>query len=148
MKEKLPITKILLYQAVGFLALILISWLAEVTNLRALVLGEHPYISDFSESALEMLFVLAVWLFVANSTRRLLGHVRYLQGFMRVCAWCRHIHHKGEWIRLEQFMQEGFDTPTTHGICPECLRQKKQALEEECQKAASAGAARQTSPHT
>jgi len=28
-------------------------------------------------------------------------------------------------------MEQGFDTPTTHGICPECLRQKKDAIEKE-----------------
>ena len=128
MKQKPPVTRILIYQAIGFLTVILVSWLVEVTGLRMLILGDHSYISDFSESAFEMLIVLTVWLLVANSTRRILSHVRYLEGFMRVCAWCRHIHYKGEWIRIEQFMQEGFDTPTTHGICPGCLHKEKEAL--------------------
>jgi hypothetical protein len=32
-------------------------------------------------------------------------------------------------MRLEEFMEQGFDTPTTHGICPECLRQQKESVE-------------------
>ena len=72
------------------------------------------------------LLVLAVWFLVSNSTRRILEHVQYLEKFMRVCAWCRRIHFQGEWMPLEKFMRQGFDTPTTHGICTECL-QKQQA---------------------
>jgi len=55
--------------------------------------------------------------------------MRYaLEKFMRVCAWCRRIHFKGEWMPLEEFMRQGFDTPTTHGICTECLRQQQAAV--------------------
>lgn len=134
MKETPQLKKVLFYQAVGFLTLILISWLMEATDLRALILGQHPYISDYSESAFEMLFVFVVWLLVAGSTRRLLGQVRYLQGFMRVCAWCRRINCKDQWMRLEQFMHERFDTRATHGICPDCLRKEEAALEQAQQK--------------
>jgi hypothetical protein len=26
-------------------------------------------------------------------------------------------------------MEQGFDTPTTHGICPECLQQQKDVID-------------------
>ncbi|MGC3956880.1 MAG: hypothetical protein QM813_02600 [Verrucomicrobiota bacterium] len=29
---------------------------------------------------------------------------------------------------MEQFLQQGFDTPTTHGICPTCLAEQKAAI--------------------
>jgi hypothetical protein len=48
---------------------------------------------------------------------------------MRVCAWCRRIHFKGEWMPLEEFMRQSFDTPTTHGICKDCLRQQQAAID-------------------
>ena len=83
----------------------------------------------FSRSAVEMLLILGVWLLVNSSTRRLLKYVLDLEAFMRVCAWCRRIDHKGEWMPLEKFMRQGFDTPTTHGICPDCLREQLRALE-------------------
>ena len=74
-----------------------------------------------------MLLVLGVWFLVTRSTHRILARVHYLEKFMRVCAWCRRIHFKGEWMPLEQFMQQSFDTPTTHGICKVCL-ERQQAL--------------------
>jgi hypothetical protein len=115
-------------QSAGFLAIIALSWFDELTGLRSLVLGDHPYISDFRESTLEMLVVLVVWLLVANSTRRLIGQLRHLDAFMRVCAWCRRLDHGGRWIHLDEFLREGFNTPTSHGICAECLAKQKEAI--------------------
>jgi hypothetical protein len=128
METKTPHSRVLVYQAVGFLTIIGLSWFVELTGLRKWVLGDHPYISDFKESTLEMLLVLGVWFVVASRTRLLLNHTRYLQGFMRVCSWCHHIDHKGNWVPLEEFLRRGFDTPTTHGICPSCLARQKAAF--------------------
>lgn len=128
MESKAPHSKILVYQAMGFLAIIALSWFVELTDLRKWVLGDHPYLSDFRESSLEMLLVLGVWFIVAACTRRLLNHMRYLEAFMRVCSWCHHIDYKGDWVPLEEFLQRGFDTPTTHGICPSCLARQKAAI--------------------
>ena len=30
---------------------------------------------------------------------------------------------------LDEFIRQGFDTPTTHGICQDCFRQQKEAFE-------------------
>src|SRR3974390_2813473 len=132
--EKDAHPKILLYQSVGFLAIITLSWLDELTGLSSLLLGDFHAIPEFHVSILEMLFVLVVWLLVANSTRRVLERVRYLEGFMKVCAWCRRIEYKDEWISLEKFMEQGFDTPTTHGICTKCLDLQKTAAAQARQK--------------
>jgi hypothetical protein len=119
--------KVLIYQSTGFVAIIVLCWLDEWLSLTSLLLQGNGYLSDFRESAVKMLLVLAVWLLVTGSTRRLLDRVRYLEGFMRVCAWCQRIDFKGRWMPLEEFFQQGFDTPTTHGICPHCLARSKAA---------------------
>jgi hypothetical protein len=129
LEAKVPLAKVLVYQSVGFIAIIAVCWFIELTDLHKLVLGGHPYISDFRESVLEILLVLAVWFLVAASTRRILVHARNLENYIRICAWCHNIDYKGEWIRFEDFLQRGFDTPTTHGICPRCLAEQKAAYE-------------------
>ena len=118
-----------MYQNFGFLAIIVLCYLDELLKLPSLVFSGHPFDFMYRRATLEMLLFLAVWLLVSGSTRRLVNRVRQLEDFMRVCAWCRRIDYKGEWMRLEDFMQEGFDTPTTHGICPECLERQKKAIE-------------------
>jgi hypothetical protein len=129
MKKIFPLPKILIYQHLGFLAIIIICWLNELLQLPSLVFSGHPFAFFFRKSTLDMLLVLAIWLLVSGFTRRLLERVRQLEGFLRVCSWCRRIDYAGRWMPLEEFMQQGFDTPTTHGICQECLRQQTEALE-------------------
>jgi len=95
----------------------------------SLLLGNQTYISDFRQSILKVLLIFGVWLIVAGSTRRVLAHMKYLEEFMKVCAWCRRIEYKGRWMPLEEFFEQGFDTPTSHGICRDCLDKTKSALE-------------------
>src|SRR5215467_7627216 len=137
---------VLAYQSLGFLVLIGLCWLDEFVGLRSLVLDNHPFIRDFRESTLEMLLILGVWLIVAGSTRRLFARVRHLEGFMKVCAWCRRIEYNGTWMPLEKFFEHGFDTPTSHGICCDCADKTKAAIERAKQlKAVSAQPATTTS---
>lgn len=105
-----------------------ICYLDELLKLPSLVFSDHPFAFVHQRSTLNMLLVLAVWFLVSRSTRRILDRVRHLEEFMRVCAWCRRINFKGEWISLEEFMRQGFDTPTTHGICTECLQEQQAAI--------------------
>ena len=129
MEKSVPLTKILLYQNLAFLMIILLCFLDDLLRLPSLIFSDHAFSLVYRQSTLQMLLVLAVWLLVSNSTRRLVKTVERLQNFMRVCAWCRRIDYKGEWMPLEQFMEQGFDTPTTHGICPECLERQMKAIE-------------------
>ncbi len=129
MDKKSYLTRAILYQNLGFLAVIVLCFLDELLKLPTLIFSDHPLDLVYRRPTLEMLLFLAIWLLVNKSTLRLLKRVRQLESYLRVCAWCRRIDFKGEWMRLEDFMEQGFDTPTTHGICPECLAQKKEAIE-------------------
>ncbi len=130
MEKKLRSSKLLLFQAIGFVVLIALSWINELIDLRSLVLGDHPYISDFRESTLEMLFVLAVWLIVYGSTSRMLARMQKLEGFLHVCSWCRRIGSNGQWMSTEEFFDRRFDTKTSHGICEECMKEQESAVED------------------
>ena len=141
MEKNSHLTKIVFIQNLGFLAILLICYLDELLKLPALIFSNHPFV--FRRSTVEMLLFLAVWLLVSGSTHRLLKRIRDLEEFMRVCAWCRRIDYKGKWIMLETFMEQGFDTPTTHGICPECLRQQEEAIQRKRQARKKAAAANQ-----
>src|SRR5450432_2283046 len=128
MKKNSQLTRIALYQSLGFLAIIMIGYLDDLLKLPALIFSGQPFAFLYRRSTLDMLLVLAVWFLVSSSTRRILERIRYLEKFMRVCSWCRRINFKGEWMPLEEFMRQGFDTPTTHGICKDCLDQQQAAI--------------------
>ena len=144
--EKKAQPKILLYQSLGFLAIIVLSWMDDLLNLPTLIFSGNYFVVNFREIILKVLFIFTVWLLVNLSTRRMLEHVKYLEGFMRVCAWCRRIDYQGRWMPLEEFLQQGFDTPTTHGICHKCLDIQKGIIEEARRKRDAAGSREQGSP--
>jgi hypothetical protein len=128
MKMNSQMTKVVTFQNIGFLTVIILCYVDDLLQLPSLIFSGHPFIIMYHRSTLEMLLFLAVWLLVASSTRRLLNRVRHLEHFMRVCAWCRRIDYKGQWMPLEDFLQEGFDTPTTHGICHDCLVKQQDSI--------------------
>jgi hypothetical protein len=128
MKKHLQLPRVVMYQHIGFLVIILICYLNELLKLPSLIFSDKPFDFVFRRSTLEMLMILAVWLLVSRSTGRLLQRIRHLESFMRVCAWCRQIDYEGEWMPMEKFVKQGFNADTTHGICPDCLGRQKSAI--------------------
>jgi len=110
---------ILWYETLGFACLIALSWLNELISLPHLLFGAGPH-SNWHEAMLETMLLVAVWLVVLFFTRRLLARVYHLEGFLRVCGWCRKIGHDHDWRTLEDYFAHGFNIKTSHGVCPDC----------------------------
>jgi len=121
---------VLWYECVGFGLLLVLAWLDELVDLPHLLLGGHPHVSDLRDSFVETVPIILIWGVVFILTRRLLAHLHYLEGFLRVCAWCRKVGYHGKWMRLEDYFAEGFRIETTHGMCPECLKKFEEDTKE------------------
>lgn len=117
-------SRILSYEAVGFSAIIVLSWINELTDLPHF-LGGVQYTPNWRESALETLIVLLVAIPAMILTGRLVSRLYHLEGFLRVCAWCKKLEHNGEWIPLEKFFESKFQTQTSHGMCSACFAEVK-----------------------
>jgi hypothetical protein len=113
------------YECIGFGMIIALCWVRELTGLAHLVFGGQTNSGDWRDASLETVLVLLVWAVVFVLTLRLVGHLLYLEGFLRVCAWCRKIGYKEKWIPLEEYFQRGFHVGTTHAVCPECCKKVK-----------------------
>src|SRR6185369_3362148 len=99
---------VLWYVSLGFGLIILFVWLEELTGLSYLVLGGAPHVSDWRDATTESLLIVAVWAVTFLVTRRLVAHLVYLEGFLRVCAWCRKVGYKDKWLTLEEYFDAGF----------------------------------------
>ncbi len=119
MTSRKRVQRILLYETIGFGVLIVLSWLNELVDLSRWLFGE-PSGPDWHEAAMESIATLAVGLLVFIGTRKLLDRLFYLERFLRVCAWCKKINLEDQWVPLEEYFVKGFDTRTSHGICPAC----------------------------
>ena len=111
---------IVVYEVIGFLAIIALSWLNELLGLPRLLFGSEHQGGWWHESLLETTIILVVAVPVVLLTRRLATRLHYLEEFLRLCAWCRKLHLDNEWVPVEEFLQRKFDSRTSHGICPAC----------------------------
>jgi hypothetical protein len=127
MKKNSRLTKIVVYQNLGFLGIMVLGFLDDLIKLPSLIFTGHSFDFLYQRTTLEMLLIFAVWFLVSNSTRRIMERLQYLEKFMRVCSWCRRINYQDRWMPLEEFMRQSFDTPTTHGICKDCLERQQAA---------------------
>ncbi len=114
--------KILWIECGGFALIIALSWIDELFGLPRLLFGGGAQ-PNWRESALESVITLVVWLIVFVATRRVLKHFYLLEKRLRMCAWCRRLDSKGEWLPLEQYLEKEFGLETSHGICVNCGRQ-------------------------
>lgn len=114
---------ILWVEAFGFSALILLTWITELARVPYLIFNE-PFVPNWHRALLRTIVILLVWTWVHQATNRLLKRLHYLEEFLRICSWCRKVCHEGEWLEMEKYFNSRFATTTTHGMCPECLKQK------------------------
>lgn len=119
--------RLLLYEAIGFMILIVVSWLDELIDLPTLLFGNPPG-HNWHEAALETAVIVAAGVPTFILSRRLAKRLVYLEGFMRVCAWCRKIGVQDEWVSMEAFFQHEMKTSTSHGMCPDCFNKLAKEL--------------------
>lgn len=54
-----------------------------------------------------------------------LSHIRTLQGIIPICMYCHKVRKDAaSWQHIEHYIQEHSGVFFSHGICPECMRQR------------------------
>ena len=119
MTQKKITRRLLLYEAMGFMILIAVSWVNELCDLPTLLFSGAPG-HNWHEAALETVVILAAAMPTILLSRRLAKRLFYLEGFLRMCAWCRKIGVQDDWISADAYLSRQLTTCTTHSICPEC----------------------------
>jgi len=126
-RRKIP-DKIILYEAVGFLAILVLTGLDTIFDIPRKYLIAYTSHPKIWESSLETIGILTIAITTLVMTHRLVSRLFYLEKFLRVCAWCRKINHDDRWSSIEDYFKSGFDTQTTHGMCPECSEKLKKEV--------------------
>jgi len=125
MKTPPPAIRIVGYEIVAFLVIIIISWTNEISGFETSLFGEINA-PNWMDPVIETLVTILVAIPTVLFTWRLSKRLHYLEGFLRVCAWCQKVGQGEDWISIEEFARKTLNTHTTHGICPACS-QKLQA---------------------
>ena len=128
MHRPLSANRIIWYEIAAFSLIIALSWANELGDLTQRLLGGSAS-SNWREAVLENSVALAVAVPTILFSWRLSRRLHHLEGFLRVCAWCRKVGQGEDWISIEQYVEMNFNTQTSHGMCPECSRKFKEEQE-------------------
>lgn len=112
---------VLVYEAIGFAAIIAIIWLDEILDLPAVILKAQPTPVNWQESLFESGIIFILGWAILHFTSRIMQRMKYLEGTLYVCASCKKIRDPDKnWHAMETFINGKGDVRFSHGICPEC----------------------------
>lgn len=112
--------KLLIAQSIGFLALVVLSWIDEYLLFPSRLLPAWVWQGGWREALVETLAIAIVGAAVISYTVILQRRVERLERLLKVCAWCRKVDLGGKWIPMEEYLELSSHTACTHGMCEEC----------------------------
>jgi hypothetical protein len=104
----------------GFVGLIVVFALDEYWDLPARSFGTllkpiRPY-----EFSIKVVATLCLFITVLGVLREAIHRIQHLSRMMTMCAWCRRVAVEGDWISIDQFLQQRKNTTSAVGVCPDC----------------------------
>lgn len=122
-----PITKTIItthaivYQLIGFGILFLLIVGDEVFDIPHSVFGFPATPINWSEAVIEGSYIIVLCAFTIYLSFRFLKEIKFLEGFLPICSFCKKIRKGNDWVQLEQYMSDHSEVIFSHGLCPECL---------------------------
>jgi len=122
MKPPIRASRIIWYEIAAFLSIIAFTWTHELSGLEGTLFDRVSGPPNWRGATIVTVFTILVGIPAVLMSWRLARRLHYLEGFVRVCAWCHKVGEGDDWITIEAFVKKTLNTETTHGICPTCLR--------------------------
>lgn len=104
--------RILSFEIIGFLLAVFTCWMTE--------LFDPPF--SISHVLIESSVLITVGFCVVYWTRKMVLRIKYLEGFLVICASCKEIRINDCWVSIESVISSNSDLQFSHSICPKCAR--------------------------
>jgi hypothetical protein len=101
---------VIFWEIAGFLIIILTCWMTE--------LYDPPF--SYQQVIIETALILLFGCLITNMTWKLIRRLKYLEGFLVICASCKQVRIDDAWVSIEHIISDRSDLLFSHGICPEC----------------------------
>lgn len=111
-------------EVAAFSVIISISWIDELVNFSHFLFGGN-HVPDWHEALFESIITIFVAIPTIIFTWNIIKRLHYLEGFLRMCAWCKKVEINEQWLTTEDYFDHEFNTKTTHSICPICTERMK-----------------------
>ena len=122
MKKEQFIKRIIRIEIMGFLSVILISWLDELLDLPHIFFGALASPINYFESIFESTLISVFAIIIIFLTHITLQRLNFFEGLFPVCSFCKKIRSEDQWNPIEQYITSHSEADFSHGLCPECLK--------------------------
>ncbi|MCL5271053.1 MAG: hypothetical protein M1457_11025 [bacterium] len=99
-------------ESIGFAAAIAACWLTE--------LFDPPF--SLSQLFIETGVIAIVGVFTVRWSWHAIKQIRYLEGFLVICAACKSVKVDDRWVGIEAMLRNEPDLRFSHSICPACAK--------------------------
>ncbi|MBN1493654.1 MAG: hypothetical protein JW938_05845 [Candidatus Omnitrophica bacterium] len=127
-------TKVIVGVRIAWLTTITLIILDEILDMPALFFNAPATPVNFNELLLEIACILIVALFIERYLTMLFGRIKYLEGFHKICAYCKSVQVDETWVPVEHFLDARSDMTVSHGFCNTCLKKNEPELYERLKK--------------
>lgn len=111
LSKTLVLKRAIAVEIIGFLGIILLCWVTEYLD---------P-VFHLKEVLIQTAGTIIAGSITIYLSRQFIKRIKYLEGFMVICASCKQIRGTDdEWVPVEQMISSKMDLEFSHGICPEC----------------------------
>ena len=112
---------IVVFELMAFGVVIAMLWLNEILDCPHLLFGAPATPTNWVESIFETALVLVLCVAVTGLSWMSLKRIKYLEGFLPICAACKRVRAGTKWVPLEHYVRDHSEADFTHGMCPECI---------------------------
>lgn len=123
MKHRTFFRWLMVLEAAFILCAIAVVWMDEVLDLPYLFLGAPKTKVNIAESCFETVLLIMIGVLLLWITRLLVKRIRFLEGILPICAFCKKIRVEDTWEQLETVMVPGTDADFSHTVCPSCAKE-------------------------
>ncbi len=122
MNKKLIVKKIVIYEVIGFSVIVLLLWLDEIIDIPHVLFHGEATPINWVECIWESALIFIFSIFIIHLSRRFLKEIKYLEGLLHVCSFCKKIRVDNRWIPIEEYMRKYSEVALSHSLCPECAK--------------------------
>ena len=120
--KKHLLTRLLLYQSVGYIILLFLIIGDEVFDFPHTIFRQPATPVNMSEVFIEVGYILLLGSLSLIFTWYLIKRLRFFEGLIPICSFCKKIRDDNEWITLESYVNNHSEAMLSHGLCPDCMK--------------------------
>lgn len=121
-KVNLP-AAVILYEIIGFVAIIIFLWLDEIFDLPHYLFNSIKTPVNVVESIFESIIILIIAIFCVRVSSRLLSKIKIMEGLLPICTSCKKIRDdNNHWQTIENYIESRSNASFSHCLCQECMK--------------------------